>query len=528
MDALGGEDPRRVGNFALLARLGSGGMGEVFLGRSPEGRTAAVKLIQPDLARDPEFRRRFRLEVAATRKVASPWTASVLAADTESSRPWVATSFVPGLTLTEAVEMSGPLPERAVLHIANRLVHALHDIHAAGLVHRDLKPSNVMLTLDGPVVIDFGIVRAADASVVTRAGVMVGSPGFMSPEQARGLEADSPSDVFSLGCVLAFANTGRAPFGTATDSGVPALLFRVVSEEPDLTGIPEALRALVVACLAKSPADRPTLAELTEIAAIQSTAEPAHAEWLPPTLTSAVARRITRALALEAPKAPASPVPQTPTAVPIPPIHNAVTVTGSTPPPPAPPHSLEAPASSTAMAALAPTSRTGHARRPALLTGSLLAIALVAVVLVAVVLTIIMPRLGKDEPSAKPTPQQSASTPATPAATDEATPVGIIPQVFLGVWQGTITRDQERRMTIKQGKIGNTVVVTRTISSDAKCRGTGTLLSAKESTIGLDTVVTESIPEGRCVSVGEQTLTRIDDDHLRWEAGNDTGILTRQ
>ncbi|MFF1476705.1 protein kinase [Streptomyces sp. NPDC058301] len=527
MDALGGEDPRCVGNFALLARLGSGGMGEVFLGRSPQGRTAAVKLIQPDLARDPEFRRRFRLEVAATRKVASRWTASVLAADTESPRPWVATSFVPGLTLTEAVEMSGPLPERAVLHMANGLVHALHDIHAAGLVHRDLKPSNVMLTLDGPVVIDFGIVRAADASVVTRAGAMVGSPGFMSPEQARGLEADSPSDVFSLGCVLAFANTGRAPFGSATDSGVPALLFRVVSEEPDLTGIPEALRALVVACLAKSPADRPTLAELTEIAAFQSTPEPAHAEWLPPTLTSAVARRVTRALDLEAPKAPAPPVPQTPTAVPIHPIHNAVTVTGSTPPP-APPHSLEASVPSTNMAALAPTPRTGRVRRPALLTGSLLAIALVAVVLVAVVLTIIVPRLGKDEPSAKPTPQQSTSTPATPTISDEATPAGIIPQVFLGVWQGTVTRDQERRMTIKQGKIGNTVVVTRTISSDAKCRGTGTLLSAKESTIGLDTVVTESIPEGRCVSVGEQTLTRIDDDHLRWDAGNDTGILTRQ
>ncbi|MFI1106125.1 protein kinase [Streptomyces melanogenes] len=517
MDALHGEDPRRAGNFALLARLGSGGMGEVFLGRSPQGRTAAVKLIQPELARDPEFRRRFRLEVAATRKVASPWTASVLDADTESPRPWVATSFVPGLTLTEAVEMAGPLPERAVLHIANGLVHALRDIHAAGLVHRDLKPSNVMLTLDGPIVIDFGIVRAADTSVVTRAGAIVGSPGFMSPEQAQGLEAASPSDVFSMGCVLAFAGTGRAPFGSATDSGVPAVLLRVVSEEADLTGLPETLRSLVLACLAKFPADRPTLAQLRERPAIQSTAEPAHAEWLPPALTSAVARRVTRALDLEAPKAPVPPVSQTPTAVPL---HNAVTVTGSTPPS-APPQRSQAPVSGTVRVAPAP--RAGRARGLALLTGSVLAVALVAVVL-----AVIIPRLGKDEPSAKPTSQQSTSRPSTPAATHEATPAGVIPQIFLGVWKGTITREQERLMTITQGQVGNTVVVTRTISSDTKCRGTGTLVSAKESAIELDTVVTESIPEGGCVSVGEQKLTRIDDDHLRWDAASGTGILTRQ
>ncbi|MEU8465820.1 serine/threonine-protein kinase [Streptomyces sp. NPDC029003] len=523
MDALRGEDPRHAGNFALLARLGSGGMGEVFLGRSSQGRTAAVKLIQPDLARDPEFRRRFRLEVAATRKVVSPWTASVLAADTESARPWVATSFVPGLTLTEAVEMAGPLPERAVLHIANGLVRALCDIHAAGLVHRDLKPSNVILTLDGPIVIDFGIVRAADASVVTRAGAIVGSPGFMSPEQARGLEAASPSDVFSLGCVLAFAGTGRAPFGSATHSSVPAVLLRVVSEDPDLTGIPETLRSLVLACLAKIPADRPTLAKLSEMPAIQASLEPAHAEWLPPALAFAVARQVTRALDLEVPNAQAPLVPRTPTDVPLHPLHNAVTVTGSTPPS-APPQGSQTPVSGTDVAAPAPAPPAGRARRKALLTGSA-----VAGALVAVVLTIIIPRLGKDDPSAKPAPQQpTSSRPATQAGTDQATPAGVIPQVFLGVWQGTITRNQERLMTITQGKIGMTVVVTRTTSPDTKCRGTGTLLSAKESVIELDTVVTESIPEGSCVSIGEQKLTRIDDDHIRWDAESDTGILTRQ
>lgn len=541
MDALRGEDPGRAGNFALLARLGSGGMGEVFLGRSPEGRTAAVKLIHPDLARDPEFRRRFRLEVAATRKVAGPWTASVLAADTESPRPWVATSFVPGLTLTEAVAMGGPLPESAVLHMANGLVHALRDIHAAGMVHRDLKPSNVMLTLDGPIVIDFGIVRAADASVVTRAGAIVGSPGFMSPEQAHGLEAGSPSDVFGLGCVLAFAGTGRAPFGSATDSGVAAVLLRVVSEEPDLTGIPESLRSWVVACLAKSPADRPTVANLREVPAIQSALERAHEEWLPPTLTTAVARRVTRALNLETAKDPAppvvppvplvAPVPQTPTAVPI---HSAATVTGATPTS-APPQSPPPPASSTDVAT---ADRTSFVRRHALVAASVLAAALVTVAL-----TTFVNWPGKDEPSAKPAPQrsasrpqqsasepqQSAAPPATPTATEEPTPTGTIPKAFLGVWQGTVTIDQERRMTITQGEIGMTVVVTRTTSADAKCRGTGTLLSVTESTIELDTVLTESIPEGSCASVGEQTLTLIDDAHLRWNAGDGgTGILARQ
>ncbi|WP_051756961.1 serine/threonine-protein kinase [Kitasatospora purpeofusca] len=517
MDALRGEDPRHAGDFVLVARLGSGGMGEVFLGRSPQGRTAAVKLVQPELARDPEFRRRFRLEVAATRKVASPWTASVLAADTESPRPWVATSFVPGLTLTEAVETAGPLPERAVLRIAHGLVHALRDIHAAGLVHRDLKPSNVMLTLDGPTVIDFGIVRAADSSVVTRAGAIVGSPGFMSPEQARGLEAASPSDVFSMGCVLAFAGTGRAPFGSATDSGVPAVLLRVVSEEADLTGLPGSLLSLVAACLAKSPAERPTLVELGEAPAIRSMAAPGHAEWLPAALTSSVARRVTRALDLETPKPPAPPVSQTPTAVPL---HDAATVTGATPPS-APPQSSRAPVRGTV--GVDPVSRAGRARRPALLTGSVLAVALLAVVL-----TIIVPGLGEDQPSAEPAPQQSTSGPATPAATPEPTPAGVVPPAFLGAWRGTITGDQERLMTIAQGHIGSTVVVTRTISSDTKCRGTGTLVSAGESAIELDTVVTESIPEGGCVSIGGQRLTRIDDDHLRWDAASGTGILTRQ
>lgn len=527
MDALRGEDPAQAGNFVLLARLGSGGMGDVFLGRSPQGRTAAVKLIQPELARDPEFRRRFRLEVTATRAVAGPWTAPVLAADTESPRPWVATGFVAGLTLTEAVETVGPLPEAAVLHLAHGLVHALRDIHAAGLVHRDLKPSNVMLSLDGPVVIDFGIVRAADATAVTRTGMMVGSPGFMSPEQAHGLTAGPQSDVFGLGCVLAFAATGRPPFGSATDSGVPAVLLRVVSREPDLTGIPEPLSSLVAACLAKAPADRPTPLQLQEHIAVRSAAEPTHTEWLPPALTAAVARRVSRALTLEASRDTGAPIPRTPTVVPH---HEAVTRTGSAQPP-KPPRGPDTPAPGTGPVLVGP--RTDRVRRPAPLRASVLVLAVVAVAL-----AIAIPRLGEGPSTTGAAPERSQSAApgagnsspsrsAPSAAADDAS-AGIVPRFFLGMWRGTITGAQDRRMTITQGETGATVVVTRTVSDGAKCRGTGTLLYAGESVIGLDTVVTESVPEGICASVGEQTLTRVDDDRLRYEAGTSSGILTRQ
>ncbi|WP_202534303.1 MULTISPECIES: protein kinase domain-containing protein [unclassified Streptomyces] len=253
-----------MADYRLLGRLGEGGMGVVYLARSPRGRMVAVKSIRLELAALPDFRLRFAEEVAIAQRVGGDWTAAVLDADPHAERPWVATAYVPGPTLAEVVARHGPLPERSVRGLASGLCDALADIHAAGLVHRDLKPSNVMITIDGPKVIDFGIVRALDGPThggLTSTGVVVGSPGFMAPEQVRGERLTAACDIFSLGSVLAFAAAGRLPFDTA--EGRPhALMYRVVHEEPDLTGIPEALLPLIGDCLAKDPEARPSLATL--------------------------------------------------------------------------------------------------------------------------------------------------------------------------------------------------------------------------------------------------------------------------
>jgi len=236
-------------------------MGLVYLGRSEAGRTVAVKVVQAEHAQHPEFRKRFAREVEAARRVGGEWTAAVLDADTDAPVPWVATQYIPGPDLTTVVARDfGPLPEHAVRTLAHRLAVALQSVHGAGLIHRDLKPSNVLVTVDGPRVIDFGIARAMDSlagdSLHTRTGMLIGSPGFMSPEQVRGLELTPASDVFCLGAVLVYAATGRLLFGAA-ETGLNAHLFRIAEEEADLTGVPESLVDLVRACLDKDPARRP-------------------------------------------------------------------------------------------------------------------------------------------------------------------------------------------------------------------------------------------------------------------------------
>ena len=188
-------DPRSAGRFRLLGRLGAGGMGQVFLGRSAGGRLVAVKVIRPELAGDPGFRARFAREVAAAQKVSGLFTALVVDADADGPMPWLATAYVAGPSLAEAVEAHGPLPEASVLTLAAGLAEGLEAIHAAGVVHRDLKPSNVLLADDGPRVIDFGISRAAEASALTQSGTVMGSPGYMSPEQAEGREVGPPGDA---------------------------------------------------------------------------------------------------------------------------------------------------------------------------------------------------------------------------------------------------------------------------------------------------------------------------------------------
>ncbi len=259
MEELHADDPRRIGPYWLEKRLGAGGMGCVYLGRSTGGHHVAIKAIRGELADDPSFRVRFAREVAAARRVNGIFTAPVVDADLDGPVPWLATTYIPGPSLAEAVARDGPLPAQSVLALAAGLAEGLQAIHSAGIVHRDLKPSNVILAQDGPRLIDFGISQSAGMSTLTRTGMVLGSPGFMSPEQAEGHEVGPPSDVFSLGAVLAFAATGHGPFGEGT---TVELLFRVVNKDPDTHDLPAGIRPLIERCLVKDPLGRPTASRL--------------------------------------------------------------------------------------------------------------------------------------------------------------------------------------------------------------------------------------------------------------------------
>ncbi|MGW6405365.1 protein kinase domain-containing protein [Streptomyces sp. NPDC055134] len=253
-------DPARIGPYLLLGRLGAGGMGRVFLARSESGRTVAVKVVHEEHVSDERFRARFRREIDAARRVGERYTAPVLDSGPDDDPPWVATGYVPGLSLEQVVRRYGPLPTASVRAVADGLLRALKDIHEAGIVHRDLKPSNVMLTVDGTKVIDFGIARALETSaesLLTSTGMVVGSPGFMSPEQIRAQSIGPKSDVFTLGSVLTYAATGRLPFGSEA-SNQHAVMFQIVQDEPDLDGVDDpSLRALISRCLTKDAGHRP-------------------------------------------------------------------------------------------------------------------------------------------------------------------------------------------------------------------------------------------------------------------------------
>ncbi|MGW6964738.1 protein kinase domain-containing protein [Streptomyces zaomyceticus] len=255
------EDPRRVGRYRLVARLGAGGMGRVYLARSPGGRPVAVKVVRPELAEDSDFRRRFAREVTAARRVNGAFTAGVVDADPEGFPAWLATVYVPGVSLGEAITEHGPWPARPVLALGAGLAEALEAIHAVGVVHRDLKPSNILLAADGPRVIDFGISIASGAGALTRTGTTIGTPGFMSPEQLTGRPVGPAGDVFALGAVLAHIGTGTGPFGAGTPD---VLHYRAVHEPPDITSLSSELREVVAACLAKDPDRRPSVAQLLD------------------------------------------------------------------------------------------------------------------------------------------------------------------------------------------------------------------------------------------------------------------------
>ncbi|MFF8790053.1 serine/threonine-protein kinase [Streptomyces sp. NPDC015125] len=493
MDGLRGltaDDPQWIGDYRLLSRLGSGGMGRVYLARSEGGRTVAVKLVKAELAAEEEFRDRFRAEVAAARRVGGRWTAPVLDADTEAAVPWVATGYIAGPTLSEVVggtygliRRPGPLPEYALRRLAYGLSCALRDIHGVGLVHRDLKPSNVLVTIDGPRVIDFGIARALDAvgdRTRTRTGRVLGSPSFMSPEQVRGQHAGPASDVFCVGSVLAYAATGRQPFGSSA-SGFHAVMFKIAQEEPELTGAPDGIRGLIQGCLAKDPAARPTPGEIADRMGPVPAGSLA-APWLPAELIASLGRHAVRLLDTDTP-----PGGQPPT------LTSTRVSTGPAPPPPAEP------------------SVTTPRRRPRRLP-LLLATAVAAAAATAVAVPLLSGGAGAD---------RSASD---------------IPARFVGTWSGPVLRDgeptgQQRRFVITNGTAGEVVANSTSLGATYECRSDGKLVSVTahdgHPALRLDTTVVRSVPAGRCAALGEHTLEAGNGTTLTWAAAGRTATLHR-
>jgi len=289
LDELQVGDPRQVGTYTLLARLGSGGMGQVYFGRSLGGRHVAVKVIRADLAQDHSFRARFAREVEAARRVSGAFTAPVIDADPDAPMPWLVTDYVHGPSLGDAVARHGPLPLPAVLTLAARLAEGLSAVHAAGVIHRDLKPANVLLAEDGPRLIDFGISQAADFAQITSPTSVLGTPGFIAPELIQGDSVGPSSDIFTMGAVLAYAATGELPFGSGP---ADARTLRVLYLAPDLDRVPAGLKPLLQRCLAKDPAERPTADEfLADLVAACPDAADDQEDWLPAGILAEIRQR---------------------------------------------------------------------------------------------------------------------------------------------------------------------------------------------------------------------------------------------
>ncbi|WP_330306524.1 MULTISPECIES: serine/threonine-protein kinase [unclassified Streptomyces] len=517
MEALGVGDPPYIGPYRLIGRLGAGGMGQVYLARSAGGRTVAVKVVQAGYAQQPEFRRRFAYEVEAARKVGGTWTAPVIDADTEAGTPWVATRYVVGPDLhTVVAGPHGPLPEDSVRVLANGLAHALRDIHAAGLIHRDLKPSNVLVTVDGPRVIDFGIARALDTVVEgirTRTGAVIGSPGFMSPEQVRAQRLTPASDVFCLGSVLAYAVSGRTPFGQP-DSELHVLMFRVAEEEPDLTGVPSGLRELVSDCLAKDPSRRPAVDEV--LRRTRAGTSP----WLPGELLADLGRRAAQLLDTEGGHEPsaAPAAPSTPASHPAPASPPAVAAPSSPTPvpaqPPKAPPLADQPAAAllpTATATVSPSSGTPAAPpRPKRRRGRTLSVALGGAAVVAalgVTLAMNLPG-GGDTPT------------------------------FDGVWETKTvsgTEDAYRRIELTGVDAAHGAhTATFTFREPGKhCWGTATVESRGDDKVVLTATTVNYDPAGMisdpmCAGSGTQYTLEKMDGGLRWTAYGYTADLERR
>ncbi|WP_030834862.1 serine/threonine-protein kinase [Streptomyces hygroscopicus] len=561
MDPLGADDPQVIGAYRLLGRLGSGGMGRVYVGRSAGGRTVAVKVVHAQFALDEEFRARFRREVDAARRVGGAFTAPVLDADPEARIPWVATGYVAGPPLSQAVSDEGPLPEASVRALGAGLAEALAAVHALGLVHRDVKPSNVLLALDGPRLIDFGIARATEGTVsLTSTGASIGSPGYMSPEQILGGDVAGPADVFSLGAVLAYAATGKAPF--PGDSSA-ALLYKVVHDEPrfgpELTG---ELRDLVAACLAKSPADRPTPERIVRrLAPDDGASTLARPGWLPGALVERVGRQVVELLDLEAeavaPRGDAEPPAagpsagdlSTPPPAPAPPVLGAFgppdpsyanALPAEDRPPGHPLPSPPAPAPEPGGRGVALSAAVGGKKRPRALSCTLVlsvAGALAAATTAAVAFHL-LPGAGggEDDHSAAKSPPASAANPGQGG--DAGGGEGAVPKAFLGTWQGELTSDSgipvgTLTITFRQGRIGQDVASGRVKLSVLRCDSAWKLVSATPKQLHLDARLKGSEPQQGCSDAStDERFTLTSDREISYrakdkQAGDPTGTLRK-
>ncbi|MCB5169708.1 serine/threonine protein kinase [Streptomyces bambusae] len=440
MEALRPGDPAEIGGYRLLARLGEGGMGEVFLARTASGRALALKTVHRELSREDGFAERFAQEIRTSDRVRSPWTVSVVDFGPPTAAPqWLATEYVAAPSLADWVHRRGPLAEPAVRSLARELAAALVAVRAVGVVHRDIKPANVLLGPERPFLIDFGIARAVREPRRTRTGTVIGTPGYLAPEQATGAPVGAPADVFSLAAVLVYAATGRGPFlGPGEEVTLPALLYRVVHDEPVLDGVPAALVPLVRDCLAKDPAARPAAEELP------GRLGTAAADWAaaaPAELVADTGRRAAELGALLAGRERAVPAAPVPSAAADPaqalPAHRHIPTAPGTPPAPA-------------------TIPARPERRPSVTAAAAVGAAVVAT---AVTLLIALPN-GDDDPKDNPTGTRTgtgtkSSAPAVPP------PDGTLPASWIGTWSGTGpgTPDADGVTQARTGKFAVTVTL---------------------------------------------------------------------
>ncbi|WP_399928154.1 serine/threonine-protein kinase [Streptomyces kanamyceticus] len=548
-------EPTVIGPYRLLGRLGSGGMGRVYLGRSEGGRTVAVKIVHPHFALDEEFRARFRNEVEAARLVGGDWTAPVLDADPDAAVPWVATGYAAGPSLTEAVREGGPLPAHSVRVLGAGLAEALAHVHGLGLVHRDVKPSNVLLTLDGPRLIDFGIARATDGTAsLTATGVSVGSPGYMAPEQILGKGVTGAADVFSLGAVLVYGATGQSPF--SGDSSA-ALLYKVVHEEPELGALDGGVRDLAAACLAKDPAARPAPGDLARRLAPEGAARLVAAGWLPGPVVERVSRGAVRLLDLDTGAGAASP-----DAASGPVSFDSVAVRGGfdappeglrAPPPdgagfgppdpsygdshaPTAPPAAARPSLSVSVAATsAPDGPNGRGRKVSCTVALAVAGAMAAVTVGSAFVFGMLP--GDDHAS-----DDADGTTRPPAATGAPSPTGPaagkVPRSYLGTWRGKAAASGGTiplgtfEVTLRQAKPGGRVgtVVQHDLIGNT-CEDVLTLKSATEKEL-VATGKGDPSNGGQCAQTPHTVRLRPDGENLTYtsddpDAGDPKARLTR-